>query len=149
MSAWLISVLGVVALSLLLEVFSANGSTSKYVKGAFSLLVIFVLISPLSEILGGDDFNFDNLTVEYDENFQYETALRYKTVAESEIKFSLEKEGYTANVYIDEKIEIHLFLSVINDEILNRHISRVKEIVSEIAGVSGDDVIVKVFENVC
>lgn len=148
MNAWLISVLGVVALSLLLEVLTSDGSTSKYVKGAFSLLVIFVLISPLPELLGSDALNFDNLTVEYDDNFEYETAIRYKSIAQEEIKTALEKEGYKTNVYISDDIEVHLFLSVINDEIMNTHILRVKEIVSKTAVVSIDCVSVKVFENV-
>ncbi len=148
MNAWLISVLGVVALSLLLEVLTTDGSTSKYVKGAFSLLVIFVLISPLPELLGGEVLNLDNLTVEYDDDFEYETAIRYKNIAQTEIKSALEKEGYKANVYISDYIEVHLFLSVINEEIMNTHILRVQDIVSKTAGVSIDCIRVKVFENV-
>ncbi|MCQ2602424.1 MAG: hypothetical protein MJ193_00710 [Clostridia bacterium] len=148
MNAWLISVVGVVSLSLLLEVLISSGSTSKYVKGAFSLVVIFVLIAPLPAIFDGDNLNLGDLTIEYDENFEYETALRYASVAESEIKSALEKEGYKVNVYIDDKIEVHLFLSVINDEIMNTHILRVQEIVSKTAGVSADSVSVKVFEDV-
>ena len=61
MSEWLIGVVGIISLGLLLEILIPEGQTSKYVKGAFSLLVIFVVISPLPKLLNGEyDFNFES-----------------------------------------------------------------------------------------
>ena len=43
MGAWIMSVVGVICLGVLLEIVLPSGKTTKYVRGTFSLLVVFVI----------------------------------------------------------------------------------------------------------
>lgn len=54
MNAWLLSIVGVVALGVLLEILLADGETSKYIKGVFALAVVLVLVAPLPKFLNKD-----------------------------------------------------------------------------------------------
>lgn len=47
MSEWIISIVGVIMLGVLLEIVLPEGKTAKYVRGAFSLLVVFAIAAPL------------------------------------------------------------------------------------------------------
>ena len=51
LTAWMTAIAGVIALGVLLEILLPEGQTGKYVKGAFSLLVIFVVVSPLPGVI--------------------------------------------------------------------------------------------------
>ncbi len=54
MKAWVISVVGVICLGVLLEIVLPNGKTTKYVKGAFSLIVVFAIASIIPSIAKSD-----------------------------------------------------------------------------------------------
>lgn len=54
MNAWLLSIVGVVALGVLLEILLADGETAKYIKGVFALAVVLVLVAPLPKFLNKD-----------------------------------------------------------------------------------------------
>lgn len=54
MNAWLLSIVGVVALGVLLEILLADGHTAKYIKGVFALAVVLVLVSPLPQFFNKD-----------------------------------------------------------------------------------------------
>lgn len=61
---WIISVVGVILLSVLTDVLLPEGQMNKYVKGIFSILLIFVIIAPLADFLRkdmeiGDLLNFN------------------------------------------------------------------------------------------
>lgn len=56
MNAWLLSIVGIVALGVLLEILLADGETAKYIKGVFALAVVLVLVAPLPKFLNK---NFD------------------------------------------------------------------------------------------
>ena len=47
MSAWLMSIVGVVSLGVLLEILLEDGQTSKYIKGVFAIAVVLVIVAPL------------------------------------------------------------------------------------------------------
>ena len=47
MGAWILSIAGVICLGILLEIVLSEGKTAKYVKGAFSLLVVIAIVAPL------------------------------------------------------------------------------------------------------
>ncbi|MBR2056462.1 MAG: stage III sporulation protein AF, partial [Clostridia bacterium] len=67
MSEWLLGIVGIIALGLLLEIVLPDGQITKYVRGAFSLLVIVAVIAPLPKIFGGDfEFVFDGVSYEID-----------------------------------------------------------------------------------
>ena len=51
MKGWIVSIVCVIVLGILLEIVLPKGKMAKYVKGTFSLLVIFVVVSPLPKLV--------------------------------------------------------------------------------------------------
>ena len=71
---WLLGVVGVVLLGVLADVLLPRGQMSKYVKGIFSVLLIFVLLSPIVTFFRQDMhltdlINFDAGSYERDESY--------------------------------------------------------------------------------
>lgn len=68
MLSWVISVAGVMTLTVLLDIIMPDGQTNKYIKGIFSVFIIIAIALPLSGFLsGGIDLDrlFDFSTKEY------------------------------------------------------------------------------------
>lgn len=51
MGAWILSISGVICLGILLEIVLPDGKVAKYVKGAFSLLVVLAIAAPLPALV--------------------------------------------------------------------------------------------------
>lgn len=51
MSGWILSIAGMVLTVTLVEVLLPEGSTSKYIKGVISLMVVYVVIAPIPSLL--------------------------------------------------------------------------------------------------
>ena len=71
---WLLGVVGVVLLGVLADVLLPRGQMSKYVKGIFSVLLIFVLLSPIvtffrQDMRLTDLINFDAGSYERDDAY--------------------------------------------------------------------------------
>ena len=154
MSEWLLGVVGVISLGLLLEILIPEGQTSKYVKGAFSLLVIFVLISPLPKLLGGEyDFNFDGVSYEIDTDYLTYATNQYTRTLEDDLEEILKEQGIQSTVEIVVKdgnvkdidfVSVKIFLSGIDENEKNTHITRAREIATKSLSVSKDKVYVNV-----
>ncbi|MDR2091560.1 MAG: stage III sporulation protein AF [Clostridiales bacterium] len=76
MLSWIISIAGVMVLTVLLDIILPDGQTNKYIKGIFSVVVITVVIAPVAGFLkGGADigklFDFASNAYGTDENFIY------------------------------------------------------------------------------
>lgn len=81
MKEWILSVVGVIALGVLVDIILPNGKIAKYVKGAFSLLVVLVISSILPiianmnfqiDVDSSDYFSIENSnTVQAFENIEY------------------------------------------------------------------------------
>lgn len=152
MSEWLIGIVGIISLGLLLEILIPEGQTSKYVKGAFSLLVIFVVISPIPKLLGGEyDFNFEGVSYEVDKDYLVYATNEYTSTLEGDLETILKNEGILSDVKIVTKkgsvrdvdiVEIKIYLSGIDENDRNTYITRVKEIATKSLGVSSEKVTV-------
>ena len=53
MSGWVLSVTAVVCLTVLLDIIMPDGQMKKYVKGIVSIIVIFVIVTPLASLAVG------------------------------------------------------------------------------------------------
>lgn len=51
MSAWLLSVVGIVSAGVLLDILLPDGDMAKYAKGVFALIVVLVLVSPIASVV--------------------------------------------------------------------------------------------------
>ena len=58
-SSWILSIAGIICLSVLLELVLPDGQLNKYVKNIFSFVVIWVVIFPIPNLLKNVNFNQD------------------------------------------------------------------------------------------
>lgn len=63
MSEWLMSIVGIVAAGVLLDIVLPEGDTAKYAKGVYALIVVLVLVAPISSLVAelkgiGSDTSF-------------------------------------------------------------------------------------------
>ena len=78
-STWIVSIAGIVCLSVLVELLLPEGQMNRYIKGIFSFIIVFVIISPLPKLLNQDIdisnvFNFEQ-SFEIDEDYLYQLNL--------------------------------------------------------------------------
>lgn len=74
-SSWLLSVAGISVVSILIDMILPNGQTSKYIKGIFAFFMLFVIISPISNLLKQNisiDEIFATSQIEIDNEFIYQ-----------------------------------------------------------------------------
>ena len=70
MTKWIFSIVGIVFISVLIDIIIPSGKTNKFIKGIFSVFILFVFLSPLKSIVK----KVGNISVEkneigLDENF--------------------------------------------------------------------------------
>ena len=51
MQAWALSIVGIVSLSMLIDIILPKGDISKYIKGVFSIMTICMIVAPLPRII--------------------------------------------------------------------------------------------------
>ena len=106
LSTWVMSILGIVIISLLIEIILPNGKTSKIIKGIMAVLSIFVIISPIKNLVG--DINLELISKEFaiDKSFianrDNEKLDVYKETIEKDLK---------SNGYLNISISFKTFLS--------------------------------------
>ncbi len=97
-SAWILSIAGIISLSVVVELILPEGSLNKYIRSVFSFIVVLVIIAPLPKLVSGKAFDFDNLnyseTYEIDDNYIYQNNI-YKTQAiQDTIMSQIKQSGY-------------------------------------------------------
>lgn len=102
MTEWLMSIVGVVAIGVLLDILLPSGEINKYIKGVFGIVVVFVIIIPLPKLIKGDFINFFDATqeIEIDEGY-YSDSLKRRN--EEREKATL---TYLKTVYSIKSIDI-------------------------------------------
>ncbi len=115
-SAWLLSVAGIVILSVLAELVLPEGQVNRYIKVIFSFVIILVIVSPLPKLFG-KDYNFGNLfnnssSSQLQENYLYQLNIDKLNAITEGLSDKVKKEGLknveisiNANV-LSEKLEI-------------------------------------------
>lgn len=120
MSAWIMSVVGVICLGILLEIVLPEGQTAKYVKGAFSLLIVFVIASPLPALIKGDfKFTYDASAFEVDEKYVNSTYAMFTESIRERAEYMLKVGGYDTEVSIDITEESPVKLKGISVTVFN------------------------------
>jgi len=59
-SIWILSIIGVVIMSVVVDLVMPNGSTSKFIKNIFAFVIIIVIISPIVSFLSNKNFNLED-----------------------------------------------------------------------------------------
>lgn len=143
-SSYILSVVGIILLTVLVHIILPEGSMSKYIQNILSLIIVFVMVSPISGLL---NYNFDASSilegsrVSIDDSFI--SLVNAQTV--NQLEFSIEREltefGFngvfvviSANItntpVAVEKIEVDLSNLVMNRDVqhINKY-TKIKEVI--------------------
>lgn len=94
------SVVGVICLGVLLEIVLPSGKSTKYIKGAFSLLVVFAIASIIPTIAKAEwTLNVDDMFSKNDASVS--TGLDLTLKASERVRLALENEGCDCSVEIN------------------------------------------------
>ena len=100
MSAWIMSVVGVICLGVLLEIVLPSGKSTKYVKGAFSLLVVFAIASIIPTIAKAEwTLNVDDMFSKNDTSVS--TGLDLTLKSSEKVRLALQNEGCESRIEIN------------------------------------------------
>ena len=148
MSGWVLSVTAVICLTVLLDIIMPDGQMKKYVKGIVSIIVIFVIITPLASIAVVEfDLTKVNITIDSDmlENLE-STSDRYR---ETQLETMLSDDDITADVKIEndngkKKVEVIIQNQVLSENEMNILKQKVKDTVTDFLGIDSGSVSVEV-----
>ena len=141
MSGWLIGIVGVVSLGVLIEVLLPEGENSKYIRGIFSIIVIFVIISPLPKLAKGDyinGFTSQKQEISIDEEYYISVKSDIQAKVEDNLKQKLEKSGYndlSFDIQFDEEYVFMINKIVVyGNDIDEQQWLKLKEFLSAVTG---------------
>ena len=156
-SAWLLSVAGIIILSVLAELVLPEGQVNKYIKVIFSFVIILVIISPLPKLFGKDyDFshllNGDNSQLQ--EDYLYQLNIDKLNAISEGLSESVKEKGlYNVEISINanvlsEKLEIYsVYVDLTNleygQQFQDKQIAKAKIVIREIINVTLENVEVK------
>lgn len=148
MSGWVLSVTAVVCLTVLLDIIMPDGQMKKYVKGIVSIIVIFVIVTPLASLaVGKFDLTKGNITIDSDMLESLEsTSDRYREI---QLESMLSEDGITADVKIvsengKKKVEVIIKNQVLSENEMNILKQKVSKTVAEFLDIDDSDVGVEV-----
>jgi stage III sporulation protein AF len=122
-SAWLLSILGVVIIGVLADILTPEGEMQKYIRSVFAIITVFVIISPLPSLLN-KEFDLENVfnksRIVYDSNYFENINRQYALTIEKTVKNSLEENGYAVNFIV---VDYTHFVSDFNVEYINIYLS--------------------------
>lgn len=104
--SWLLGLVGIAVLSVLVDILLPEGQTNKFIKGIFSLLVVFALISPLAKLKNTDfDYSeiFANERIDVSESYLQKANEREQEILIADLTEMLETKGIKV-----EKIVLNL-----------------------------------------
>ena len=146
LSNWILSIAGIICVSVIVELILPDGQMNRYIKGIFSFIIILVVIMPIPKLLNRNfDFSkiFDNSGYEIDSDYLYQVNLDKMNSVKNEIEKQIEKRGYL-NVVVSincdvfdnsmqyKSIFVDLSDLVISGQAEHNNISKIKKDISSI-----------------
>lgn len=146
LSNWILSIAGIICVSVIVELILPDGQMNRYIKGIFSFIIILVVIMPIPKLLNRDlDFSniFDNSGYEIDSDYLYQVNLDKMNSMKNQIEKQIEKRGYL-NVVVSincdifdnsmqyKSIFVDLSDLVISGQAEHNNISKIKKDISSI-----------------
>ena len=158
LNSYVLSIVGVVFLGVLVDVIMPDGEMNKYVKGVFSMLALFVIISPVQKLFNKDfsleNMFYDNTSIAVDSDFLEATTKQMKKQCESVLNARLKDAGFDdvdveilaemSNYEFQIKkviIDISKMVIIDDGEHINKY-AEIKAIVLENFDVEESDVII-------
>lgn len=122
MTAWIMSIVGIVVIGVLIDVLTPEGESNKYVKGVYALIVVLVIASPITKAFKSEiDFSkyFDDV-IETDTAFIDGVNGDRKDADEQKITNCLKLRGYESatvvifrtagNIYGIDRVNVDITL---------------------------------------
>ncbi len=147
LSKWILSIAGIICLSVLIELILPNGQMNRYIKGILSFIIVLVIILPLPKLVN-EKVNLDNIfdynqNIEIDEDYLYQLNLDKLNALQKQIEDKITSYGYkNVSIYIsadifDKKMQIkaiNVDLShlVITENAEHNDIMKIKKDISKI-----------------
>ncbi len=109
LSGWILSIAGIICVSVIIELILPDGQMNRYIKGILSFIIVLVIILPLPKLLKTEidlDHVFDygqNITV--DEDYLYQLNLNKITIVQEDIENKINSRGYkNVSIYVSADI---------------------------------------------
>lgn len=147
LSKWILSIAGIISLSVLIELILPNGQMNRYIKGILSFLIVLVIILPLPKLMN-EKINLDNIfnydqNIEADEDYLYQLNLDKINALQKQIENKIDSYGYKyISVYISadilnknmkiKSINVDLSHLVISENAEHNDIMKIKKDISKI-----------------
>lgn len=157
LTSWVLSIVGMIIISVIAEIIIPMGQTSKVIKGVMAFIVVLVIASPLPNLFSGSiDVSkyFDNEDYSINEDLSNTIFDIRLEMTETQLKNSLEERG-VSNIEIViiaqndetflliEKIAINLDNAVIKEINGNKiDVETIITIVAEVAGITQEQVFI-------
>ncbi|MDR3318355.1 MAG: stage III sporulation protein AF [Clostridiales bacterium] len=118
-SAWILSICGVVLLGALIDILIPDGKMRKFTKSVFAVIVLFVILRPLPALIdSGFGFKIDGGGINIDDGIAEITYKQKIGLLESDLKRTLDMSGYSGvkvTITVDKYYEDMRILSVACD----------------------------------
>ncbi len=152
-SSWVLSLVGVVIITAIVEIILPESNIGKYVKGILALFTIFIMISPVTSVNIGDLFNSEEYEALIDDDFLTGVNVERVNFYKTQIIEKLNKNGIDEVVInIDwetnngilkiNNVFVNLCDMVINNNDKNIDIyNNIKKIIISVVDVKVEDII--------
>ena len=136
-SIWVLSIVGIIVLSMLVDLLLPSGSMSKFIKSIFGYLIIVVILSPVFSFFSQKDFSindiFSSSNVQIQDSFVAGVNRQFLDSVEESIEKSCHEKGIKfvevgiqADIFENEieikQISVNLKNIVITDEVKHTNI---------------------------
>lgn len=103
LSGWILSIAGVICISVIVELVMPDGQMNSYIKKILSFIIVLVIILPLPKLLKteidlNNIFNYSE-NIEVDEDYLYQLNLNKINIAKDDIETKIKSHGYN-NVFV-------------------------------------------------
>ncbi len=156
MSGWIMGIVGVICLSVLVDILLPDGQTNKYIKGIFALITLYVIISPLPAFLSKDYsldevLSFDAVEFAIDDDFLDGISTNPFKSREDALAAYLTKCGYanTSVRYVSrvensaevDYINVYLTKASLPTDVSHSVVSEnVKSLAADFSGIEKEDI---------
>ncbi len=146
LSNWILSIAGIICLSVVLELILPEGQLNRYIRGVFSFIVVLVILLPIPKLLN-KNFNISNILdesgIEADQDYIYQLNLNKISVVKEQLEKAIYNNGYqNVEVYINcdifdnamqfKSITVDLTSLVITENAEHKDITKIKKDITNI-----------------
>lgn len=150
MSTWILSIVGMAFLGVMIDVVSPSGAINKFIKSIFSVLVLFVLVSPIKNLLTKSEIDINQVSNELieDKNFLFNYNQNLASSYENRIEDRLNQEeinGVDVVILLDltkdefeiQEVSVYIQNLVLTDKITHKNkYEKIKEAITSVLNVS-------------